>query len=140
MGCTEPEKGIKESIETMEDISNIQSQLLNDDGLSSMLELHIACKNLKLNNERIDQTLIVVYSSTKAQEFSEVGRTEISKNNQTQTYVKSIILRYLFEERQKIKFELHKALSNNSNVGKYTLIGSCIIEPHEIVRAPKQEM
>ena len=67
MGCTEPPNtGIKESVEAIDDVSNLQSILMNDDGLSNLLELHLECKNLKnMDAIGLSDPMIVVYSSGK---------------------------------------------------------------------------
>ena len=67
MGCTEPpNEGIKESVEAIDDITNLQSQLINDDGLSNLLELHIEGKNLKnMDAIGLSDPMVVVFAAGK---------------------------------------------------------------------------
>ena len=49
-------------------------------------------------------------------------------------------MKYIFEEKQKIKFDLHSIKADGNEVSSNNYIGSCNMEPHEIIRAPHQEL
>jgi len=67
MGCTEPpNKGLDQAIEGINDVSSLQSLLINDDGLSNLLELHIQCSNLKnMDLVGLSDPMVVVSVSNK---------------------------------------------------------------------------
>ena len=79
MGCSEsPNIEIKESIEGINDIQDIKAQLINDDGLSNLLELHIECRNLKnLDVASVSDPLVVVYSCNKNKSLQLVYLTKL---------------------------------------------------------------
>ena len=93
MGCTEPPNTeVKESIEGIDDIQDIKSQLMNDDGLSNLLELHIECQNLKnMDIGSISDPLVVVSTCNKNKSFKLVYLPKLEE----QKKLEKILIRFL---------------------------------------------
>ena len=71
MGCSEfSNTKMKKSVEGTSDIQGINALLMNDDGLSNLLELHIECKNLKnLDTFSKSDPLVAVTTSNRNKLF-----------------------------------------------------------------------
>ncbi|KIH58043.1 Copine [Ancylostoma duodenale] len=68
-------------------------------------------------------------------EWIELGRTEIVWNCLNPEFATKIMCDYLFEERQKVKFELYDADSMSSDLSKHDFLGYCDCYLAEIVSA-----
>ncbi|EYC32625.1 hypothetical protein Y032_0002g1004 [Ancylostoma ceylanicum] len=83
--------------------------------------------------------LCVVYQFVKHPdrngEWIELGRTEIVWNCLNPEFATKILCDYLFEERQKVKFELYDADSMSSDLSKHDFLGYCDCYLAEIVSA-----
>ena len=140
MGCFQT-NNLEEGASGMKNLESLQSLSYIDDGISSMLELHLSCSNVKSNSFWAAENLMIkVYSSLKDNLYSEVGKTETMKFNKDPKFVNSVIFKFMFEEKQKIKFELCTPNTYYQDDKGCPFIGTCLIEPHEIIRAPKQEL
>jgi len=79
------------------------------EGPSTNVELHISCQNLvNMDVLSLSDPQVFVYSrrSTTAgmTEWSEIGRTEMIKDNLNPNFMKSLRLRYTFESTQYLRF------------------------------------
>eukprot|EP01041_Mallomonas_annulata_P002623 gene2623-5136_t len=81
------------------------AEFMNSQGLTSFVELKIACKSL--SGRMIMYPFAVVYLHSRSNEWEEIGRTELIANTTSPKFVQSISVSYKFEEVQKLRFEVY---------------------------------
>jgi|UniRef100_A0AC35GLS8 hypothetical protein len=107
------------------------------------LELSISAKNLKDRDvfSKSDPICVVFEAvhSTNHQEglkYEEIGRTEQINDCLNPEWIKKIIINYMFEERQRIKFEVYDIDSDTAVLSKHDFLGSAECDLADIVAAP----
>ena len=79
---------------------------LGEDDLSYSLELHFSCKSLP-NLDVMSKTdpLCVLYErDPRTLQWMERGRTEMVKDALNPQFIKSVVIRYRFEEKQSVLY------------------------------------
>ena len=81
-----------------------RGEILVDDDLSYLLELHFSCTALP-NLDRISKSdpICILYEQNKNTKlWEEKGRTEVIYDSLNPQFIQSIYIRYRFEERQNV--------------------------------------
>uniref|UniRef100_A0AC34F842 C2 domain-containing protein n=1 Tax=Panagrolaimus sp. ES5 TaxID=591445 RepID=A0AC34F842_9BILA len=106
------------------------------------LELSISAKNLKDRDvfSKSDPICVVfeaVHSPNQdGLKYQEIGRTEQIQDCLNPEWIKKIIINYMFEERQRIKFEVYDIDSESTTLSKHDFLGSAECDLADIVAAP----
>uniref|UniRef100_A0A914Z1J4 Copine-3 n=1 Tax=Panagrolaimus superbus TaxID=310955 RepID=A0A914Z1J4_9BILA len=106
------------------------------------LELSISAKNLKDRDVfSKSDPICVVFEAVHSQgqeglKYQEVGRTEQIQDCLNPEWIKKIIINYMFEERQRIKFEVYDIDSESTTLSKHDWLGSTECDLADIVAAP----
>lgn len=106
------------------------------------LELFVQCTNLKnkdllsksdpLCQVKIGEKL----PSTNVLQYTELGRTEIQKNNLNPVFLKTFMVNYKFEEIQYIQFCVYDVDNESSTLGDDDFLGACELKISDIVSKP----
>ena len=78
--------------------------------LVAKVELHVSCGNLRDRDilSKSDPMVVMFQQMRDGDEIQwmEMDRTEVIKDNLNPSFVKSFIIKYHFEQHQKLKFEV----------------------------------
>lgn len=113
-----------------------------DSGLSMQLELHFSCQNLKNMDvgSPTDSAVAVYMRNSTTKQYYIVGRTELITDNLNPIFVKTVVLEYLFEERQEIKISVfHLDDTSDKAPVEQKLIGSVELCIHDVVRSSNRK-
>ncbi len=118
----------------------VDVQLLVDDGLSNPVEIHVSCQGLAdLDVTSKSDPMAVLYQQNSAKMTWEIlGRTEMIMNNLSPVFVQSIVVKYRFEERQRMHIDLYDIddMKNLTNFASQDFIGSAEFVLSEAIHAP----
>ena len=97
--------------------------------LSTRVELFLSARNLKDTLSKIDP-FCLVYLEVQGQNYVEVGRTNKRKNNLNPNWRETVVLDFLFEQKQNLKFAIY---DNNENspieLGSvFTTLGDIVVK------------
>eukprot|EP00826_Nyctotherus_ovalis_P040002 TRINITY_DN388_c0_g1_i9.p2 TRINITY_DN388_c0_g1~~TRINITY_DN388_c0_g1_i9.p2 ORF type:complete len:340 (-),score=79.69 TRINITY_DN388_c0_g1_i9:863-1882(-) len=142
-GCTTSSDATTESAAVGGDNEELlESQLYADDGLCTTTEIHVSCQNLADKDvfSKSDPFAVLYFKNKKNGQWVETGRTEVIDDNLNPVFVKSIIVKYFFEERQPMRFEVYDADDKKDlrNLKKQEFIGAAEFALHEAIRAKDQ--
>lgn len=76
--------------------------------------------------------------SSRGNQWVEVGRTEIIRDNLSPSWHKKFVVGYSFEERQVVRFEVFDEDSNSSRLDQHDFLGRCETTLGAIVSSGKQ--
>lgn len=104
-------------------------------GPSSMVELHISCRNLvDLDTfSKSDPVVHVYIKDSKTRPYMLVGKTEVIDNNLNPDFTKHFKIDFYFEKEQWLKFDVYDV-----DVGGQDHIGFCETTLSRIMSAPRQ--
>eukprot|EP01022_Parablepharisma_sp_SALTPOND_P033544 TRINITY_DN88983_c1_g1_i1.p1 TRINITY_DN88983_c1_g1~~TRINITY_DN88983_c1_g1_i1.p1 ORF type:complete len:667 (-),score=68.56 TRINITY_DN88983_c1_g1_i1:61-1941(-) len=113
----------------------------DEDNLSMELELHFSCIDLKnMDTGSLTDSAIAVYLKSAGQ-YKFVGKTETITDNLNPVFVKSVTIRYLFEERQDMRIAVYDIDDFRPEASvEQKLIGYVDLHVHEIVTASDQKV
>ena len=96
------------------------------------VELFFSCRNLKdMDFIGKSDPLLILYKHIEGKHFSEVGRTEVIKNNLNPDFTKSFRLEFIFETKQKYKVILTDVDNFSTMEGDF--LGSAEFELADII-------
>ena len=106
------------------------------------LELTISAKQLKDKDvfSKSDPICVVFeafhYPNGGGLKYEEIGRTEQIKDCLNPEWITKIICNYMFEERQRIKFEVYDIDSDSTELDEHDFLGRAECDLADIVAAP----
>ncbi|ESO82328.1 hypothetical protein LOTGIDRAFT_198063 [Lottia gigantea] len=106
---------------------------------ATLVELAVSCRKIidaDVFSKSDPMCVLFVYDS-KNIKWKEFGRTEIIWNNLNPDFVHKFVIRYYFEQLQKLKFEIYDVDSNSADLSKHDFLGSIECSLGEIVSANK---
>ncbi len=122
------------------DQNGMNQQMLADDGLSHPVEVHVSCKDLAdMDVTSKSDPLAVLFQKDSAKKTWEIlGRTEMIMNNLNPVFVQPIVVKYRFEERQRMRIDLYDIddMKNLANFASQDFIGSAEFVLSEAIHAP----
>ncbi len=84
-----------------------------------------------------DPLCVIYMMAVGSKRFVEIQRTEVIKNTLNPDFTTKIRLTYLFEETQKMRFEMYDVDSKSSNLARHDFIGSAECNLSQIVTSPE---
>eukprot|EP00484_Ammonia_sp_Unknown_P030953 CAMPEP_0197025690 /NCGR_PEP_ID=MMETSP1384-20130603/5939_1 /TAXON_ID=29189 /ORGANISM="Ammonia sp." /LENGTH=632 /DNA_ID=CAMNT_0042454251 /DNA_START=65 /DNA_END=1963 /DNA_ORIENTATION=+ len=119
---------------------------LNQSHLKEEVELYLTCKDLvtKDFNSKSDPFVVVYCRDSKSNNWTEIGRTEVQKDNEYPEFAKQFKLDYFFEEEQLLRFDVFdedkkgsQKLKDHDFIGSATVVlGELMHETGQIVSKP----
>ena len=106
---------------------------------TSTVELTVQCDKLK-DKDILSKSdpCCVLFKKVKGRrdDWIEVDRTEVVKNDLNPVWQKRFVMEYSFEERQELKFEVYDADSNSADLKQHDFLGRCETSLGQIVSSP----
>jgi Ca2+-dependent lipid-binding protein len=105
-------------------------------GKPTQIELYISAQNLpnKDTLSKSDPFAVVEFKSGK-EEFKEIGRTEVAKNNLNPVFKKRFVVEYQFEVQQTVRVRFFDSddIKHDSDLSKQEYLGSIEFSCAELV-------
>jgi len=92
---------------------------------TSTVELSVKCTDLADKDILSKSDPICVMFMQRNNQWFEVGRTEMIKDNLNPAWEKKFVVDYSFEERQAVKFEVYDFDSDSKNLNHHDFLGRC---------------
>ncbi|EDV19307.1 uncharacterized protein TRIADDRAFT_33766 [Trichoplax adhaerens] len=91
---------------------------------SSEVSISISCRNLS-NKDVFSKSdpMAVCYVENANRKFVEFGRTECIKDTLNPIFVKAFVMPYIFEECQRLRFEIYDVDSASAQLSKHDFLG-----------------
>ncbi|KAF0979633.1 hypothetical protein FDP41_001301 [Naegleria fowleri] len=108
----------------------------------TMVELFISCSNLK-NKDLMSKSDPIVSAKIGERQktgevfWSDLGRTEVQKNNLNPKFIKTFMVAYKFEEIQPLKFLVYDVDNESSTLADDDFLGMCEVKLSDIVCRPE---
>nr|KAG5706039.1 hypothetical protein BaRGS_028148 [Batillaria attramentaria] len=83
---------------------------------------------------------VLFQKDARTDKYFEVGRTEVINDNLNPDFARKFIMSYLFEESQKLKFEIYDVDSPSHRLDQHDFLGSMEITLGEIVGSPGSKL
>ena len=99
------------------------SQIIETAGNQTIINIHIACKNLPKMDIASESDPMVVLSIPINGRYEEVARTEVIWNNPNPEFVKFLQAAYIFEMQQPLRFSIYDVDSENAKLSDHDFIG-----------------
>jgi len=90
----------------------------------SKVELRISCKKLLDKDVLSKSDPLCVLFEMRGGRWTEVGRTERISNNLNPNFSRCIVIDYMFEQVQKIKFSVYDIDSDTQKLTEHDFLGS----------------
>jgi hypothetical protein len=109
---------------------------LQPTGPTSRVELRISCKKL-IRGDLLSKSdpMVVVYTQNQQYVWTEYGRTEHIKNNQSPQFTKAVEITYQFEVAQKLRFAVYDIDNETPTLDDDLCLGTMECTLGEIVSA-----
>ncbi|RDD40595.1 Copine-8 [Trichoplax sp. H2] len=91
---------------------------------ASEVSINVACRNL-MDKDVFSKSdpMAVLYVQDINQQYRELGRTESIKDSLNPSFVKSFVMPYLFEECQRLRFEIYDVDSASAKLDRHDFLG-----------------
>lgn len=101
------------------------------------VELSISCNNIMDADvfSKSDPMCVVYLEEFGQTNYVEMGRTECIMNNLNPEFTKKFIVPYMFEQQQKLKFELYDLDSESRNLNDHDFLGRMFCSLGEIINS-----
>ena len=105
---------------------------------ATQVEISVSCRKLQDKDtfSKSDPMCVLFTKDIATDRFIEVGRTEVIKDNLNPEFVKKYVMKYLFEESQKLKFEVYDVDSTSSKLSQHDFLGRMECTLADIISSP----
>lgn len=93
--------------------------------MSTLMELAISCRNLIDSDvfSKSDPMVVLFMQEFGGGRWTEVGRTEVISNTLNPDFAHKFVIKYMFEEHQKMKFEVYDVDSPSPKLQDHDFLG-----------------
>eukprot|EP01083_Nonionella_stella_P088976 248196_1 len=113
-----------------------------DNHLSSTIQVHIRCSNLKSLDllSKSDPFAVLNLSQERFSSPTQLGISETIENDNDPIFQKQFVMEYLFEENQTLRMDIYDRDSKSNDLSKHDRVGYVQTVVGDLVAAPGQKL